>query len=183
MFSRFRAWLRKLEASPKYAPVLQFVKFGLVGAGNTLLSLGLYWLFLYVCHWHYQAANAVSFFLSVVNAYYWNGRYVFRAAKGYTPRQHAASFGKTLVSYGATFLLNTALLTLLVEALRVSEGLAPVLAVCVTIPLNFLLNKYWAFRSGRGGAKPEESAKPGAGGEPPRAGGEPNTARKDGTTV
>jgi putative flippase GtrA len=180
MDRRCRLWFQKLKASPKYAPVLQFVKFGLVGAGNTLLSLGLYWLFLYAFGWHYQLANALSFLLSVANAYYWNSRYVFRAARGYAFRQHAAAFGKTLASYGVTFLLNTALLTLLVEALRVSEGLAPLLAVCVTIPLNFLLNKYWAFRDGHGGARPAagadartapEDANTEPGEKPPRAEG------------
>lgn len=143
-------WLTRHLANPNIAPYWQFVKFGLVGAGNTLLSLCLYWLCLYVLGWHYQISNAVSFLLSVANAYFWNSRYVFRASHTRTPRQHAAAFGKTLAAYGGTFFLNAALLTLLVEAFHISEGLAPLLATAATIPFNFLLNKYWAFREHKG---------------------------------
>jgi putative flippase GtrA len=149
MIIRIREYLARLISNPRLAPLIQFFKFSLVGVSSTLISLGLYWLFLYVFHWHYQISNAVSFFISVVNAYIWNSRFVFREAVGYTLRSHFAAFGKSLVSYSGTFALNAALLAMLVEGLCVSEGLAPVLALVVTFPVNFLLNKYWAFRKGK----------------------------------
>ena len=146
MIKWFRHLLTRLRAHPKAAALWQFIKFSLVGASNTLLSLGFYYLFLYAFGWHYQLSNAVSFFLSVINAYFWNSRFVFRPAEGYTPKQHIMAFGKSLVSYGGTFALNVALLSLLVEALHCSEGWAPIWALCITYPFNYLLHKYWAFR-------------------------------------
>ena len=86
-------------------------------------------------------------------AYYWNSRYVFRSGERRTPAAHVRAYLKAFVSYGSTFLLSTALLTLLVEACGIPAGIAPLVCLLVTIPLNFVLNKYWAFRSHK--AKPD----------------------------
>ncbi|HNW87386.1 MAG TPA: GtrA family protein [Candidatus Limiplasma sp.] len=163
MMARLKTWLNRLTANPKYASLWQFVKFGLVGASNTLISLAVYWLCLYVFRWHYQISNAVSFLVSVVNAYYWNGRFVFKTSGGFTLGQHARAFTKALASYGSTFLLNAALLSLCVEALHISTGLAPIVCMLVTIPLNFVLNKYWAFRTKGRKADPTDDAQKPAG--------------------
>lgn len=120
--------------------MIQFIKFGLVGVSNTVLGLGLYYFFLWLgCH--YLVANILSWILSVFNAFYWNHRYVF---------QSSASWLRTLIrtyfSYGASMLAGTALLYLLVDYFGSSEYLAPVLCLLLTVPLNFLLNKFWTFR-------------------------------------
>ena len=156
MINRFRRIVARLRAHPKAAALWQFVKFSLVGASNTLISLGFYYLFLYAFGWHYQLANAVSFFLSIINAYFWNSRFVFRTAESLTCKQHLLTFGKSLVSYGGTFALNVALLSLLVEVLHSSEGMAPVWALCITYPVNYLLHKYWAFRKQKSGDTPAD---------------------------
>lgn len=144
--SRLRTWMTRLKAKPAFTSLFQFVKFGLVGVSNTLISLGVYQLCLHILHMHYQLANLLSFLVSVTNAYYWNSRYVFTRGASPTPAQHLRAYGKAFVSYGSTFLLSTVLLTLWVEVFGISQGLAPVINLLITIPLNFLLNKHWAFR-------------------------------------
>ncbi len=119
--------------------VKQFIKFGLVGVSNTLISLAVYYALVYI-DVHYIIANVVAFIVSVLNAYYWNSRYVFSKKEGSNP------FFKTLLVYGSTFLLSTGLLYVMVDLLHISELLAPIINLCFTIPLNFLLNKFWAFR-------------------------------------
>ena len=146
MIRLFKEWLAKLENNPRTAPWLQFIKFGLVGVSNTLISLGVYWLCYYGLGWHYQLSNVISFVVSVSNAYFWNSRYVFKSGVNYTVRQHVKAYFKAFVSYGSTFLLSTALLTLWVEGCGISAGIAPLINLLITIPLNFVLNKYWAFR-------------------------------------
>ncbi len=147
MIARIMAFLCRLSADPKYATLIQFVKFGVVGVGNTLIALGTYWMCFYGFGWHYQLSNAISFVVSVTNAYVWNSRYVFQNGRGYRFSQHMRAYLKAFVSYGSTFLLSTALLTLWVEALSVNAGVAPVINLIITIPLNFFLNKHWAFRN------------------------------------
>ena len=152
-----KAFLQKLTAHPHYGSVMQFIKFGVVGVSNTLISLCVYMLCLHGLQLHYQLANVISFVVSVTNAYYWNSRYVFGNGAQHTLRQHLRAYGKAFLSYGVTFLLGTALLTLWVEGYGISESIAPVINLLITIPLNFVLNKFWAFRKKEGSAEAERT--------------------------
>lgn len=143
---RIKDKLHALEKHPKWGSLIQFVKFGIVGVSNTLISLGVYWVCFYLLHIHYQLSNLIAFIISVTNAYYWNSKYVFKSGVKRTVKEHIKAYGKAFLSYGSTYLLSAALLYLWVEKLHVSEGIAPMINLLVTIPLNFLLNKKWAFR-------------------------------------
>ena len=61
----------------------QFVKFGLVGAVNTLLSLGINYLFIWIDPSLYLWGNFVGWAVSVLNAFYWNNRFVFQKSAGF----------------------------------------------------------------------------------------------------
>lgn len=128
------------------AALWQFIKFSVVGVSNTLISLGVYWLCFYVFHWHYQVCNLLAFVISVTNAYYWNQRYVFAKEGKRTFQAHLRAYGKAFLSYGSTYLLSVALLSLWIEVLHVNEGIAPLINLIITIPANYLLNRFWAFR-------------------------------------
>jgi len=120
----------------------QFVRFGVVGLSNTAISLAIYYVFILIDKDLYLIGNVVGFFVSVLNAYYWSNKYVFqKSVKG-----HVKPIIKTYMSYGITFLLSTGLLFTLVEYLQVPEAIAPLIILIVTIPMNFLLNKYWSFK-------------------------------------
>ena len=120
----------------------QFIKFGMVGVSNTLISLLCYYAFLAMgCH--YLVGNTIGFLASVVNAYFWNSRLVFREKQ---ETQAGRAFAKVFLSYLGSFLLSTGLIWLMVEVLGISDRIAPILRLLVTIPLNFVLNKLWAFR-------------------------------------
>ena len=123
----------------------QFVKFGLVGAVNTLLSLGINYLFIWLDPSLYLWGNFVGWAFSVLNAFYWNNRFVFQKSAA-TRKELWLRLGKSYVSYGASFLLSTLLIWLEVQVLGLSEWLSPILTLIVTIPLNFVVNKLWTFR-------------------------------------
>jgi putative flippase GtrA len=55
---------------------IQFIKFGIVGFSNTIISVGIYYLCVYFGMF-YLLANTVGFLVSIVNAYFWNAKYVF----------------------------------------------------------------------------------------------------------
>ena len=93
----------------------------------------------------YLLGNVVGWIISVANAFFWNNRYVFRSdthSKGALLKR----VGKTYLCYGATFLLSTLLLYLQVDIIGWSKQIAPLVNLLVTIPLNFLLNKFWTFK-------------------------------------
>lgn len=131
--------------------VTQFLKFGVVGVGNTLLSLAVYYLFIWINPRLYQAGNAVGWVVSVANAFYWNNKYVFYGG-AQNKKVLLRQIGKCYLSYGATFLLSAVLLHIETERLRWPETFSPLINLALTIPLNFLLNRYWTFRES--GKKP-----------------------------
>lgn len=119
----------------------QFIKFGLVGLFNTAISMSLYYALVYLGV-NYLVANLIGFMISVLNSYYWNNRYVFNK----TEEGHLKPILKTYMAYGSTLLLSTFLLYLMVQQLGISHWIAPLLNLAITIPINFLINKLWAFR-------------------------------------
>ena len=142
------------------AALLQFVKFGIVGVSNTAISYGIEMLCYYVLFvnvpWSESvrilATSVLAFVVSVTNSYYWNNRYVFGGGTKKTVRQHLTAYLKTVACYGVTGLLLAPAIKVYVTALGVPYWLSSLGALVVTIPLNFILNKFWAFRKS-GGSK------------------------------
>ena len=124
---------------------IQFIKFGVVGISNTLINLAVYYLCVYLFLMHYQLANLLGFLVSVINAYFWNSRYVFKVGRQKWA-QHVKTYLKTVAAYGGTYLLSIGLLFVWINLLSISEAIAPLLNVIITTPLNFLVNKLWSFR-------------------------------------
>ena len=130
---------------PNKELLLQFIKFGLVGVSNTLISLVVYYVFLWINEDLYLWGNVAGWLVSVANAFFWNNKVVFTGgSSGW--RAGLKKLGKTYLSYGATFLLSTVLLYLEVDVLCWSAAISPIVNLLITIPLNFLLNKFWTFR-------------------------------------
>ena len=119
---------------------IQFIKFGIVGLSNTAIGLGTYYLFLFL-DFHYMIANILSWVISVFNAFYWNNRYVFKNSTAL-----CTALVRTYISYGFSFLFGCVVLYILVEWCGISDKIAPLLTLVITIPLNFVLNKFWTFR-------------------------------------
>ncbi|MDY5325750.1 MAG: GtrA family protein [Gemmiger sp.] len=142
------------------AALLQFVKFGIVGVSNTAISYGIEMLCYYVLFMNVPwsesvrilATSVLAFVVSVTNSYYWNNRYVFGSGTKKTVRQHLTAYLKTVACYGVTGLLLAPAIKVYVTALGVPYWLSSLGALVVTIPLNFILNKFWAFRKS-GGSK------------------------------
>lgn len=125
-----------------FALVWQFIKFGIVGFSNTLISLAVYYILVFF-GWNYLLANTMGFLISVCNAFFWSYRYVF---KDKTETSIPKSFSKVFITYGISYLVSTFLIWLMVDIMHISEWLAPLIRLVVTVPLNFVLNKLWAFR-------------------------------------
>ena len=155
--------LAKLKGKDCKELVIQFIKFGIVGVSNTLISLAVYYVCFNLLHMHHQLANFLGFLIGVINSYFWNSRYVFKMGEHRSFLEHLKTFARTFAGYGLTsYLLGAALLWLWVDQLGISANLAPIINLFFTVPLNFLINKFWAFRK-----KPEQAApsEPDAGAE------------------
>lgn len=138
-------WFR-IQMTPEREETLrQFIKFGVVGVSNTLISYVTYVICL-AAGMYYLVGSILGFIISVLNSFYWNSRYVFvQKEKDFSSIVRA--FVKMALSYSFTgLILNNILLVVLVEWIHIPEIVAPLVVLLVTIPLNFILNKLWAFR-------------------------------------
>lgn len=134
--------------------LIQFVKFGIVGLSNTLISYVIYAVSLLLFQRFvifgtnaYLVSQVLAFVISVAWSFYWNNKYVFTQNEEET-RSIWRALLKTYISYSFTGLfLNTLLLILWVQMLHISEFIAPIINLLVSVPLNFIINKFWAFRS------------------------------------
>lgn len=150
---RFAFGLIRKEPEEKTVQELtRFIKFGIVGVSNTLLAYIVHVIVLtilkpYHWRWDYVAGNLWSFFISVTWSFYWNNKYVFAKEKGQKRNIWLALF-KTYLSYAFTgIILSNILSFILIEKLGISKYLAPLLKLLITVPLNFLIVKGWAFKS------------------------------------
>ena len=140
----FLAWW--LPKDDKYNNIRQFIKFGLVGVSNTFVSLAVYYIFYFISEDLYFIGNTVGFVVSVLNAYYWNSKFVFKEDKTQEKkRKNFAVLLKTYVCYGSTFLLSEIMIIVEIELLNMSGIIAPIINLLVTIPLNYVLNKFFAY--------------------------------------
>ena len=123
----------------------QFVQLGLVGVSNNLINYGIYAV-LILLSVNYLAAYVAGYLVSILNAYYWNNRYVFKEQE----EEHRVwwkTLAKTFFAYaGIGLILSNILLVICVRVLSIHEMLAPILILFVTTPVNFLVNKLWAYR-------------------------------------
>jgi putative flippase GtrA len=124
---------------------LQFIKFGVVGLSNTFISYAIYSIFVYLGV-YYILASVIAFVISVLNSFFWNNKYVFKNENN--RKGILKSLLKTFVAYSLTgLILANFLLYIFVDILLISKYLAPLFGLVITVPLNFLLNKFWAFKT------------------------------------
>jgi len=122
--------------------VIQFLKFGTIGIFNTFIGLGFYYLFLWINPELYQVGNATGWILGVLNSVFWNKMLVFKDST----EPFIKILAKAYMVYGLSFLLTVALLHVQIEWIGIPASIAPLICLVFTIPLNFLTNKFWAFR-------------------------------------
>ncbi len=174
------------ERSGLRTAMVQFIKFALVGISNTVISWSIYALCVYFGPYYLNSSFlemdihcivgvAFGFILSVLNAFYWNNRYVFQQSEGdKEKRVWWKALLKTYVAYGSTGLvLNSILLMLWLKIVHIenilnpvwqcffhigikvessekfAEYIAPIINYIITVPLNFVINKFWAYGNER----------------------------------
>jgi dolichol-phosphate mannosyltransferase len=100
---------------------LQLIKFCTVGASGYVVNLCVF---------------------AVLNNFWWNRHWTFRARGGRAGFQAARFFTVSV----AAFLFAAAVLELLVSVAGVAELPAQAISIIAATPLNFIGNKMWSFR-------------------------------------
>jgi putative flippase GtrA len=118
----------------------QFVKYGVVGVGNTALTFVIYTVGVEIGVL-YLLALVVGYAAGAFNSYMLNRHWTFRARH----LSHASSGGRFALVQGCAIAANLLLLYLLVHHLHVdkiaSQAILSVPVVCIT----FFINRKWTF--------------------------------------
>ncbi|MBP5494701.1 MAG: GtrA family protein [Lachnospiraceae bacterium] len=147
----------------------QIIKFIMVGISNTLISEGIYAL-LVLLGVHYLLASTIGFTVSIFTAFLLSSRFVFKEDQNKEKRVWWKVLIKTYLAYIVGFLLNLGLLSVWMEVIHLDAHINPLIDVLHTMgwkkaepyavaeliaeginlfivtPINFTLNKYWAYR-------------------------------------
>ncbi|PFA20535.1 MULTISPECIES: GtrA family protein [Bacillus cereus group] len=117
----------------------KFLKFGLVGIFNTLITIISY-IILVKFGVNYLIANIISYLIGVANSYYWNKNWVFQSNG-----RNLSVFLKFLIVNLIVLAFNTLSLFILVDKLLYNEFIAQIFAIGIGMIMNFFLNKVWTF--------------------------------------
>ncbi|MCL2740405.1 MAG: GtrA family protein [Oscillospiraceae bacterium] len=131
---------------------IQFVKFGSIGAINTILTWAIYMGFveLFTFEWglgifkidDYMVGYTIAFVITVANAYWLQTKFVFDGSG----QAHSSKIFKTYTAYFITFLLTQVCLWILISLVGMDKKLAIIPPMFITIPTNFLVHKFWVFK-------------------------------------
>lgn len=119
----------------------QFVKFGIVGLSNTLLSFAVYTVLLKGFGMWYLAASAVSFAVGAINGFLWNRRWTFRGHVG-----DALTPLRWFVVQGCGLVANLGLVFVFVHDVGMGELVGQACAIAIVVVFTFLANRAWTFR-------------------------------------
>ena len=139
---------------------MQFMKFGVVGVSNTLLTLLVFTVLLKVFGVWYLAASAIGFAAGAVNGFLLNRRWTFRGHVG-----DAFTHVRWTIVQGCGLALNEGILYVGVDHIRLDELVGQAVATAIVTVITFLVNRAWTFRARPGRLRADGDAAASAGPE------------------
>ncbi|MDU7884964.1 MAG: GtrA family protein [Clostridium perfringens] len=118
--------------------IIQFLKFGIVGILNTLITVVSFNILIFV-NINYLCANCISYFLGVINSYLLNSKFVFKESRS------KENLTKFLIVNILVLGFNSLILYLGVNELGVNISISQIVSIVLGTFLNFGLNKVWVF--------------------------------------
>src|SRR3954462_15516370 len=121
---------------------VQLGKFLLVGFSGYIVNLAVFTFALKALSVHHIGAATMAFAVAVMNNFWWNRHWTFAARGGHAGFQAARFFTVSIIA----FLIQVALLELLISAFDVATVAAQATSLVLATPVNFIGNKLWSFR-------------------------------------
>ncbi len=131
------------------------IRFCIVGVLNTIIFYIIY-LILLKLNVNLYVSYIIAFIVATFHSYILGNLFVFKTKNKQTGAEIsvAASEGlfkgkrmiKVYMAYGFTIVLGLALVWFDVNILGIPEEIAPLINLLITTPMNFFINKYWAYK-------------------------------------
>lgn len=118
----------------------QFIKFSIVGALNTIISIVFYYIFLKLGLF-YIIANTLAYVAGMINSYILNKIWVFKA----NVYSKITILKFTIVNL-VSLILSNSLLYLMINGIGFNRIFAQLPVIFVILTINYSVNKIWTFR-------------------------------------
>ncbi len=122
--------------------IIQFFKFGVVGVINTLITALVIWILLKVFHFSDYFSNIVGYIAGLINSFIWNRKWTF--AGNHKIKDTVFKF---IITFAISYLLQLGNLYLLLNYTNIDAYFCQLLSVVVYTIANFVLNKFYTFKS------------------------------------
>ena len=122
--------------------IKQFVKYGLVGVLNTIITISVIFIFMKLLNVSYIISNIVGYLFGFINSFFLNKIWTFKENIKINAKIKYLQF--SLVSFIA-LLVNLFFLYVFTELLGIYYIISQVLAIGIALIINFLGNKIWTF--------------------------------------
>ena len=127
----------------------QFLSFCLVGGLNTLVSLIVFTILVFITGVSNTESGIFAIILNIisdvaggVNSYLWNRFWVFKKSKTSTKE----SLPKFILTFCVYVAISSLLFSLFQWLLPVNEIIIKIIVLPITTIVNFFMNKLWAFK-------------------------------------
>ena len=122
--------------------LIQFVRFGIVGISNTLLTALMIWILLKVLHYSDYFSNIVGYIVGLVNSFIWNRKWTFDSKTKVTD-----TLFKFILTFGVSYLFQLGNLYILLHYTSIDSYVSQLLSIVVYTGINFVLNKIYTFKT------------------------------------
>ncbi len=122
-------------------PIIQFIRFGIVGVFNTLITAIIIWVLLELLHFSDYLANIIGYIVGLVNSFVWNRKWTF---------ENNARISKTVfkfvITFAVSYLFQLGNLYLLLNYTTLDAYVCQLLSIIIYTIINFVLNRYYTFK-------------------------------------
>lgn len=122
--------------------LFQFIKFGIVGISNTLLTALTIWVLLKVLHCSDYVSNLIGYIVGLLNSFIWNRKWTFESKT-----KVSATLFKFILTFAICYILQLGNLYLLLHFTHIDSYICQLLSIVVYTIINFILNKNYTFKN------------------------------------
>jgi putative flippase GtrA len=126
----------------KTKPYIQFIKFGIVGVSNTLLTALTIWILMNVFHCSDYFSNITGYVVGLINSFIWNRRWTFESNT-----KVKDTIFKFIITFAISYALQLGNLYLLLQYSKIDPYVCQLLSIGVYTCVNFVLNKFYTFKN------------------------------------
>ena len=122
--------------------LIQFIKFGIVGVSNTLLTAIVIWVLLKVLHSSDYLSNFIGYIVGLTNSFFWNRKWTFESKTNLS-----ITIFKFIITFAISYLFQLGNLYLLLHFSTIDPYVCQLISIVVYTCINFVLNKYYTFKT------------------------------------